>query len=173
MALSIETCCKFDQRAKLLHAPPPCVNLYREVMSESPPDSKPIFLTPGHNAGDLVESPKWKLLQETPGLVVVDAHLPDHLLNPRNQLFGGFHGTYVDMISLYTARTLFTEQNQFKWSSTVNMRIDYFAPVLGPRFLLKGEVINDGRTTCSVATTFTDYEGNKLVYAITTLKKGQ
>ena len=173
MALSIETCCKFDQRTKLLHAPPPCVNLCREVMSESPPDSKPIFLTPGHNAGDLVESPKWKLLQETPGLVEVDAHLPDHLLNPRNQLFGGFHGTYVDMISLYTARTLFTEQNQFKWSSTVNMRIDYFAPVLGPRFLLKGEVINDGRTTCLVATTFTDYEGNKLVYAITTLKKGQ
>ncbi len=173
MVLSIETCCKFDQRTKLLHAPPPCVNLCREVMSESPPDSKPIFLTPGHNAGDLVESPKWKLLQETPGLVEVDAHLPDHLLNPRNQLFGGFHGTYVDMISLYTARTLFTEQNQFKWSSTVNMRIDYFAPVLGPRFLLKGEVINDGRTTCLVATTFTDYEGNKLVYAITTLKKGQ
>ena len=173
MVLSIETCCKFDQRTKLLHAPPPCVNLCREVMSESPPDSKPIFLTPGHNAGDLVESPKWKLLQETPGLVEVDAHLPDHLLNPRNQLFWGFHGTYVDMISLYTARTLFTEQNQFKWSSTVNMRIDYFAPVLGPRFLLKGEVINDGRTTCLVATTFTDYEGNKLVYAITTLKKGQ
>ena len=142
-------------------------------MSESPSNSKPIFLTPGHNAGDLVESPKWKILREKPGIVEVDAHLPVHLLNPRNQLFGGFHGTYVDMISLYTARTLFSEQNQFKWSSTVNMRIDYFAPVVGPRFLLKGEVINDGRTTCLVATTFTDCDGNKLVYAITTLKKGQ
>ena len=50
-------------------------------MSEPPSNSKPIFLTPGHNAGDLVESPKWKILREKPGLVEVDAHLPDHLLN--------------------------------------------------------------------------------------------
>jgi acyl-coenzyme A thioesterase PaaI-like protein len=111
------------------------------------------------------------VLTEERGLVEVDVHLPDHLLNPRDQLFGGFTGTYVDMISIYTVRTLFTEESEFKWSSTVNMRIDYFAPVLGPRFLLKGELIKDGRSTCLVATHFTDMAGNKLVYAITTLKK--
>ncbi|MBT6480601.1 MAG: hypothetical protein HOK53_01770, partial [Gammaproteobacteria bacterium] len=59
----------------------------------------PIFLKPGHNAGDLVESSKWKILRQEHGLVEVDAHLPAHLLNPRDQLFGGFTGTYVDMIS--------------------------------------------------------------------------
>ena len=132
---------------------------------------RPIFLKPGHNAGDLVESGKWKILREERGLVEVDAHLPDHLLNPRDQLFGGFTGTYVDMISLFTVRTLFKSQEDFKWSATVNMRIDCFAPVLGPRFLLKGELIKDGRTTCLVATHFTDIQGNKLVYAITTLRK--
>ena len=131
----------------------------------------PIFLKPGHNAGDLVESSKWKILREERGLVEVDAHLPDHLLNPRDQLFGGFTGTYVDMISIFTVRTLFKSQEDSKWSATVNMRIDYFAPVLGPRFLLKGELIKDGRTTCLVATHFTDIQGNKLVYAITTLRK--
>lgn len=131
----------------------------------------PIFMKPGHNAGDLVESTKWKVLKEEPGLVEVDVHLPDHLLNPRNQLFGGFTGTYVDMISIYTVRTLFASKSEFKWSSTVNMRIDYFAPVMGPRFLLKGELIKDGRSTCLVATHFSDMQGNKLVYAITTLKK--
>ena len=132
---------------------------------------RPIFLKPGHNAGDLVESSKWKILREERGLVEVDAHLPDHLLNPRDQLFGGFTGTYVDMISIFTVRTLFKSQEDFKWSATVNMRIDYFAPVLGPRFLLKGELIKDGRSTCLVATHFTDMEGNKLVYAITTLRR--
>jgi acyl-coenzyme A thioesterase PaaI-like protein len=131
----------------------------------------PIFMKPGHSAGDLVESSKWKVLTEERGLVEVDVHLPAHLLNPRDQLFGGFTGTYVDMISIYTVRTLFTEESQFKWSSTVNMRIDYFAPVLGPRFLLRGELIKDGRSTCLIATHFTDMAGNKLVYAITTLKK--
>ena len=134
-------------------------------------DDRPIFMRPGHNAGDLVEAAKWKVLIEQPGLVDVDAHLPGHLLNPRNQLFGGFTGTYVDMISIYTVRTLFAEQTEFKWSATVNMRIDYFAPVLGPRFLLRGELIRDSKSTCLVATHFTDMDGNKLVYAITTLKK--
>ena len=131
----------------------------------------PIFLKPGHNAGDLVESSKWKILRQEHGLVEVDAHLPAHLLNPRDQLFGGFTGTYVDMISIFTVRTLFESQEEFKWSATVKMRIDYFAPVLGPRFLLRGELIKDGRSTCLVATHFTDMEGNKLVYAITTLRK--
>jgi len=131
----------------------------------------PIFLKPGHNAGDLVESYKWKILREEPGLVEIDVHLPEQLLNPRKQLFGGFTGTYVDMISIYTARSLFTDADEFRWAATVNMRIDYFAPVVGPRFLLRGEMINDGRTTCMIATHFTDPKGNKLVYAITTMRK--
>lgn len=140
-------------------------------MTEESNPNRPIFLQPGHKAGDLLESSKWKILREEPGLVEVDAHLPDHLLNPRNQLFGGFTGTYVDMISIYTVRTLFTPEDEFNWSATVNMRIDYFAPVLGPRFLLKGELIKEGRSTCLVATHFTDLAGNKLVYAITTMRK--
>lgn len=135
------------------------------------PDNRPIFLKPGHNAGDLVESTKWEILREEKGLVEVEAHLPSHLLNPRQQLFGGFTGIYVDMISLYTCRTLFDDRRDFQWSATVNMRIDYFAPVLGPRFRLRGEAINDGKSTALVATHFIDLEGNKLVYAITTLRK--
>ena len=132
---------------------------------------KPIFLKPGHNAGDLVEAHKWKILREEHGLVEVDVHLPEHLLNPRDQLFGGFHGTYVDMMSIYAARSLTTHERTFKWSTTINMRIDYFAPIEGERFLLKSEVINDGRSTLLVSTTFTDIQGSKLAYAITTLKK--
>ena len=134
--------------------------------------ARPIFLQPGHNAGDLVEAHRWKILRQEYGLVEVDAHLPDHLRNPR-ELFGGFTGVYVDMISIYTARTLFDDENALQWSATVNMRIDYFAPVLGPRFLLKGELIKDGRSTCLVATHFNDMQGNKLVYAITTLRKSK
>lgn len=135
--------------------------------------ARPIFLQPGHNAGDLVEASQWKILRQEYGLVEVDAHLPDHLRNPRNQLFGGFTGTYVDMISIYTVHTLFDDENGFKWSATVNMRIDYFAPVLGPRFLLKGELIRDGSSTCLVAAQLIDMDGNKLVHAITTLHKSR
>ena len=68
-------------------------------------NDRPMFLKPGHNAGDLVESHKWKVLREELGMVEVDVHLPDHLLNPRNQLFGGFTGVYVDMVSIYAIPT--------------------------------------------------------------------
>jgi len=136
-------------------------------------DSRPLFMRPGHNAGDLVEASKWKILREERGLVEIDVHLPDHLLNPRKQLFGGFTGTYVDMISIYTVRSLFTDKQQFGWAATVNMRIDYLAPVLGPRFLMRGELINEGQSTCLVASHFEDVDGNKLVYAITTLRKNK
>lgn len=142
-----------------------------EPMKDNPALS--IFSQGGHNAGDLVEAQQWKILRQEHGLVEVDAHLPDHLRNPRDQLFGGFTGVYVDIISIYTVRTLFDDENTFQWSATVNMRIDYFAPVLGPRFLLRGELIKDGRSTCLVATHFNDMQGNKLVYAITTLCKSK
>lgn len=136
-------------------------------------DSQPIFMKPGHNAGDFVEASKWIIKREERGLIEIDVHLPDRLLNPRKQLFGGFTGTYVDMISIYTVRTLFSDKHQFGWAATVNMRIDYLAPVLGPRFILRGELISEGRSTCLVASHFEDFEGNKMVYAITTLRKNK
>ena len=98
---------------------------------------KPIFLKPGHNAGDLVEAHKWTVLREEKGVVEVDAHLPKHLLNPRDQLFGGFHGTYVDMMSIYAARSMSSDADAFRWSTTINMRIDYFLPVEGDRFFFE------------------------------------
>ena len=128
-----------------------------------------IFMRPGHCAGDLVEAAKWNILREERGLVEVDAHIPERILNPRKQLFGGFTGTYVDMISIYTMRTLYEDNASF-WASTINMRIDYLEPVLGPRVRLLGELIKQGRSTSLVATHFMDEEGNRLVYAITTLR---
>ena len=130
-----------------------------------------ILLPPGHNAGDLVESYKWKVIREAPGELEVKAHLPERLLNPREQLFGGFHGVYVDLMSIYAARTLLTDAQPVRWSTTINMRIDYFTPVEDESFLLNSEVINDGKSTCLVATTFKSTEGRKLVFAIATLKK--
>ena len=130
-----------------------------------------ILLPPGHNAGALVETYKWSRIKEPLGEIEVKAHLPERLLNPREQLFGGFHGVYVDLMSIYAARTLITDTQSFIWSITINMRIDYFAPVKGESFLLNSEVINDGKSTCLVATTFKSLEEVKLVYAIATLKK--
>ena len=42
----------------------------------------------GHPAGDFLEAWAWDLLDEAPGYLRVDATLPDHVKNPRGQLFG-------------------------------------------------------------------------------------
>lgn len=130
---------------------------------------QPIFMRPGHCAGDLLEAPDWHVIREAEGLVEIDAHLPGQVLNPRQQLFGGFTGTYVDMVALYTIRTLFPTRDDY-WITTINMRIDYLDPVLGPRMRLQGELINKGRSTSLVSVTFLDEAGNKLVYALVTLR---
>lgn len=132
-------------------------------------DQRPIFMRPGHCAGDLLEAPDWKIIREAEGLIEIDAHVPRQVLNPRDQLFGGFTGTYVDMVALYTIRTLFPGREDY-WITTINMRIDYLDPVLGPRMRLQGELINKGRSTSLVSVTFFDADGNKLVYALVTLR---
>lgn len=132
-------------------------------------DNRPIFMRPGHCAGDLLEAPDWHVLEESEGQVLIDAHVPSQVLNPRQQLFGGFTGTYVDMVAIYTIRTLFPDREDY-WVTTINMRIDYLEPVLGPRMRLRGELINQGRSTALISVTFFDAAGTKLVYALVTLK---
>jgi acyl-coenzyme A thioesterase PaaI-like protein len=132
-------------------------------------ENKPIFMRPGHCAGDLLEAPAWHVLEESEGQVLIDAHLPAQVLNPRQQLFGGFTGTYVDMLAIYTIRTLFPDRQDY-WVSTINMRIDYLEPVLGPRMRMRGELINQGRSTALISVTFFDQAGIKLVYALVTLR---
>lgn len=133
--------------------------------------NRPIFLKPGHNAGDLVESHEWNVLRLDPGLVEVEVHLPEHLKNPRDQLFGGFTGIYVDMMAIWAVRSKFDDADGMGWATTINMRIDYLEPVNGPRFRLRSELLKDGKSTCLTATDFMDLEGNRLVYAIATMKK--
>jgi acyl-coenzyme A thioesterase PaaI-like protein len=130
---------------------------------------KPIFMRPGHCAGDLLQASMWEILEESEGLVEIDAHVPAQVMNPRQQLFGGFTGTYVDMVALYTVRTLFPRREDY-WITTVNMRIDYLEPVTGPSVRLRGELINKGRSTVLVSVTFLDQFGHKQVYALVTLK---
>ncbi len=51
------------------------------------------------------------------------------------------------------------------------MRVDYFDPVVGPRFRIESELIRERGRTCFVETRFLDLEGKLLVFALTTLRK--
>src|ERR671937_703435 len=68
----------------------------------SPPPGR--LVGRGHPAGDFLEAWAWEVLDEAPGYLRLEATLPDHVKNPRGQLFGGFTPTYVDMVALFTVR---------------------------------------------------------------------
>lgn len=126
----------------------------------------------GHANGDVLEAWKWKVLEESPGLLVIEAGLPENLMNAQGQLFGGFTPTYVDFVSLYTVHTGGGDRDPSSprhWLTTINMRCDYFEPIVGPTFTVRGELVNQRGLTSLVSTKF--FQGETMAaHAITTLR---
>lgn len=100
------------------------------------------LLGPGHRIADMLDAPSWRVREQGGGRLVVQATLPLLLQNYRGQLFGGFTGAYIDFIGLALVRSqLSEEQRAVLGLTTLNMRIEYFEPVVGPHFLLEATVL--------------------------------
>jgi acyl-coenzyme A thioesterase PaaI-like protein len=127
----------------------------------------------GHPAGDFLEAYDWQVLEEGPGMLRIQAHLPEHVRNPRGQLFGGFTPTYVDLVALFTVRAGAQEvETRFRsWLATTNMRVDYFEPILGPAFVIESRLVKKRGRTNFVETRFLDAEGELAVFAVTTMRE--
>jgi acyl-coenzyme A thioesterase PaaI-like protein len=125
----------------------------------------------GHPAGDFLEAYAWHLLEERLGYLRVRAQLPEHVRNPRGQLFGGFTPTYVDMIALMTAKAgTPAEERYASWLATTNMRVDYFEPIVGPTFVVESELEKRRGRTCFVVTRFLQDDA-LAAYAVTTMRE--
>ena len=149
------------------------------MTSEDEPMARP-WATPepgrlvgrGHPAGDFLEAWAWDVLEEGDGYVRVSAHLPDHVRNPRGQLFGGFTPTYVDLIALFTVRSRAqrSEPRSHQWLATTSMRVDYFEPIVGPTFVLDSRREKQRGRTHFVMTRFLQ-DGELAVLAATTMRE--
>jgi acyl-coenzyme A thioesterase PaaI-like protein len=127
----------------------------------------------GHPAGDFLEAHEWKVVEEREGYLRIEAHVPEHVKNPRGQLFGGFTPTYVDLVALLTVRagTSRGETRFRSWLATTNMRVDYFEPILGPRFVIESRLVKKRGRTNFVETRFYDPGDTLAVFAITTMRE--
>jgi len=127
----------------------------------------------GHPAGDFLQAYEWKLVEESPGLLRVRAHVPAHVRNPRGQLFGGFTPTYVDLVALFTVRAgeQHVEERFRTWLATTNMRVDYFEPIIGPEFLIDSRLVKRRGRTNFVETRFYDPEDTLAAFALTTMRE--
>ena len=129
------------------------------------------LMGPGHTAGDFLEAPAWDVLEQSAGVLRLRAHLPDRVKNPAGQLFGGFTPTYVDLVAVFTVRSGEPPSEAFRsWLATTSMRVDYFAPVVGPRFLIDSRLVTRHGRTALVETRFFDPDDTLAVFAVTTLR---
>src|SRR3954449_3040447 len=125
----------------------------------------------GHPAGDFLEAYDWRLLEEHPGYLRIEAGLPAQVRNPRGQLFGGFTPTYVDMIALMTVNAGVDRASlPPRWLATTNMRVDYFEPIVGPTFIIESQLEKRRGRTCFVVTKF--FQDDELAaHAVTTMRE--
>ncbi len=126
------------------------------------------LMGPGHPAGDLLDGPDWRVLEESVGRLVVDVPLVDRVKNFRAQLFGGFAPAYIDLIALRTV-SAGTGKRAHGWLVTLNLHVEFFEPVEGPRFLIESTVVNRRGRTLFVETRFKNTEGKLLLFATVTL----
>jgi acyl-coenzyme A thioesterase PaaI-like protein len=158
------------------------------MSQDTPPDDAPFrrawaerkpgqLIGRGHPAGDFLEAYDWELLEEGPGLLRIRASLPEHVKNPRGQLFGGFTPTYVDLVALFTVRSDEPSDQSFRsWLATTNMRIDYFEPIVGPYFEMHSQLVKKRGRTRFVETRFSvagqdAAELELAVFAVTTMRE--
>lgn len=130
----------------------------------------------GHPAGDFLEAYEWTVIEQRPGYLKLDAHLPAHLRNPRGDLFGGYTPTYVDMVALrtvWTTRSPAIQADTSTWLSTMSMRVDYLAPITEERFVIEGEEMHSRKGTHLVEVRFRSGAApasELLAFAVVTLR---
>jgi len=127
------------------------------------------FVDRGHPAGDFLEAYDWKVLEREVGRYRIDAHLPQKCKNPRGALFGGFTPTYIDLLAVYTVRSRFPDGDYM--ILTLNMRVDYLAPVRSDRFLLESRIVHAKDRVSLVEVQILDHERELLVTSLVTLRK--
>lgn len=123
----------------------------------------------GHPVGDFLEAHEWQVLEQEPGRFRIEAELPPQVKNPRGNLFGGFTAAYIDLLAVYTARSVLSSVP--RGMATVNMRIDYFEPIEDARFLLESRVVHSRGRTLLIEVLFKDTHGKLLVFSIVTLRQ--
>jgi acyl-coenzyme A thioesterase PaaI-like protein len=126
------------------------------------------LMGPGHPAGDLLDGPDWRVLEESDGRLVVDVPLVSAVKNFRQQLFGGFAPAYIDLIALRTV-SAGTGQRSHGWVLTLNLHVEFFEPVEGPRFVIESTIVNRRGRTIFVETRFKSLDGKLLVFSTVTL----
>ncbi|HEX6241790.1 MAG TPA: PaaI family thioesterase [Polyangiales bacterium] len=135
---------------------------YIRAIWRDPPPGR--LMGPGHPAGDFLEGPDWRVLEESEGRLLVDVPLVNAAKNFRGALFGGFAPAYIDLVALRTV-SAGARERPHGWLVTLNMRVEFFEPVEGPRFHIESRIVNKRGRTMLLEVTFKDPQGKMLLFS--------
>lgn len=135
---------------------------YIRAIWRDPPPGR--LMGPGHPAGDFLDGPDWRVLEEAEGHLVVDVPIVPAVKNFAGHLFGGFAPAYIDLIALRTV-SAGARARPHGWLLTLNMRVEYLEPVEGPRFVIESRILNKRGRTYLVETLFRDHAGKMLLHS--------
>lgn len=124
---------------------------------------------PGHPAGDFLHGPDWRIVEEAEGRFLVDVPLVAAARNFRGHLFGGLAPAYIDLIALRTVSAGRSLDVPHGWLLTLGLRVDFFEPVEGPRFLIDSQITVRRGRTIFVEVRFLDAERKLLIFSTVTL----
>ncbi len=128
----------------------------------------------GHPAGDFLQAYDWPILEQRPGYLELDAHLPAHLRNPRGELFGGYTPAYVDLVALRTVHMSRVPDQPASPLTTLSLRVDYFEPIVQDRFVIESEIVHRRKGTHLVEVRFRDHDHGRehslLAFAVVTIR---
>lgn len=139
------------------------------VLARWSTDDPERLVAKGHPVGDFLDAHDWRVLTREPGRIRVRARLPDRVMNPRGELFGGFTPTYVDFFALHVFHTSREDGAPRRWLATAGLRVDYFAPIHGPEVEIDGCVLHRSGRTGHVQVKFFDDEAGLCALAQVTL----
>ena len=150
-------------------ASPPAVAQSADAPASGPQWYEPSpdqLIGSGHRVGDLLEAPNWRAVEQDKDYLVVEAPMPDHVLNPRGHLFGGFTPIYCDFMAIFVARQTEREVDVHRWAgwmATRDMRIEYLRPVINSPLRIEGRALHRGRKNHLVEVRFLGDEDELLV----------
>jgi acyl-coenzyme A thioesterase PaaI-like protein len=113
----------------------------------------------GHPVGDFLGAPEWEVLERGASSLRLLADLPEQVMNPRGDLFGGFTPTYVDFVALHVVQLGRDPDQPRQWLNTANLQVDYFAPIRGPQIEMIGELLQQRGRSSLVQLRFVSIDG--------------
>ncbi|ACL05550.1 thioesterase superfamily protein [Desulfatibacillum aliphaticivorans] len=101
-----------------------------------------------------------------PGVATVEAEISRKHMNPFGALHGGVYSSLIDTAAFWSA---YCDLPEDQGLVSIDLKVDFLAPVLGPRVVVKGKRLKSGKTIYLAQAEMFDEKGRMTGYGTSKL----